>query len=77
MIDNLEIEEVTETKFLGVIIDNKLSWESHIKSLKKKLASCSGSISRISDSLPEELHIDLYHTLFESYLTYGITVWGA
>ncbi len=40
LIDNLEIEEVTETKFLGVIIDNKLSWDSHIRSLKKKLASC-------------------------------------
>ena len=58
------------------MIDNKLSWDSHIKSLTKKLASCTGSIKRICDSLPEELYTDLYHTLFESYLTYGITVWG-
>ncbi len=26
--------------------------------------------------MPEELHKDLYHTLFESHLTYCISVWG-
>jgi hypothetical protein len=75
-IGDIEIKEVSETKFLGVVIDNKLSWDNHIKALKKKLASCSGSINRIRESLPEELFPELYHTLFESYLTYGITVWG-
>ena len=28
---------VKETKFLGVIIDNKLSWDAHIKYLNSKL----------------------------------------
>jgi hypothetical protein len=45
MIDDLEIEEVTETKFLGVIIDNKLSWDSHIKSLQKNLQAVQGALS--------------------------------
>ena len=76
ILDGMELKEVSETKFLGVMIDNKLSWDSHIKSLTKKLASCTGSIKRICESLPEDLYTDLYHTLFESYLTYGITVWG-
>ena len=31
------IPEVQETKFLGVIIDNKLSWIPHINKLHKKL----------------------------------------
>ena len=25
------ITEITETKFLGVILDNKLCWDAHIK----------------------------------------------
>ena len=31
------LKRVTETKFLGVIIDEKLKWNSHIKYLDKKL----------------------------------------
>jgi hypothetical protein len=70
------IKRVTQTKFLGVIIDDKLSWDAHIKQLTKKLASCSGILNQIKDNIPCELHKNLYHTLFESHLTYGLTVWG-
>ena len=30
MTDRIKIEEVRKTKFLGVIIDNKLSWKDHV-----------------------------------------------
>ena len=71
-----EIEEVNETKFLGVTIDNKFSWESHINILHKKLKCCAGQLNHIIDLIPENLHKSLYHTLYESHLAYGITVWG-
>ena len=70
------LDRVAETKFLGVVIDEKLTWQPHIKALSKKLASCTGCLNRISESIPKDKYKDLYHTLFESYLTYGITVWG-
>ena len=60
-----------------VVIDEKLSWDAHVKSLTKKLASCTGSINRIAASIPKTLYMNLYYTLFESYITYGITVWGS
>ena len=75
-INGKEILRVTETKFLGVIIDENINWEAHIKSLSKKLASCTGSLNRITQFLPKQLHKELYITLFESYVAYGITVWG-
>ena len=71
-----EIEEVSETKFLGITIDNQLSWESHLNILHKKLKCCTGQLNRIIDLIPKELHKSLYHTLYESHLSYGITVWG-
>ena len=37
--DNI-IPKITHTKFLGVIIDDRLSWDHHIKALTKKLSSC-------------------------------------
>ena len=33
-------------------------------------------LNRIKDNIPSELHKNLYHTLFESHLAYGITAWG-
>jgi hypothetical protein len=76
LIDNFPIKKVTETKFLGVIIDEHLSWDSHITALRRKLNYASATLYRIRDSLPKHLHKDLYHTLFESHLTYCISVWG-
>ena len=75
-INDTVIEKVTEAKFLGVIIDEKLTWSAHINYLCKKIKCCTGVLNRIKDSIPEKFHKDLYHTLFESHLRYGITVWG-
>ena len=71
MIGSTEIKRVSKIKFLGVLIDEKLSWEAHVKSLTKKLASCTASINQIAASIPKNLHMNLYHTLFESYITYA------
>ena len=75
-INGKEIKEVEETKFLGVIIDNKLTWNAHITALVKKLKCCTGQLNRLRESVPKQLLKDLYHTLFESHLSYGISVWG-
>ena len=75
-INEVEIEKVNETKFLGVILDDKLSWTAHLNALAKKLKCANGQINRIAKFVPEELRKTIYHTLFESHLTYGITVWG-
>ena len=75
-INDIPIEQVKQTKYLGVIIDDKLSWQPHISYLQRKLASCTGVLNRIHNCIPVALHKELYHTLFESHLAYGITVWG-
>ena len=75
-IHNEKIERVSETKFLGVVIDEKLNWSPHIRKLSKKLACSTGILNTIKNNIPEDLYKDLYHTLFESHLAYGITIWG-
>ena len=75
-LNGTEIEEVSETKFLGVTMDNQLSWEPHVSALAKKLKCCTGQLNRIINLIPKELYKNLYHTLYESHLGYGITVWG-
>ena len=75
-INGQKLDEVSETKFLGVIIDNKLEWSAHIHYLKKKLRSAAAVLSRVRHWIPEIHYSKIYHALFESHLTYGISVWG-
>ncbi|KAL5271717.1 hypothetical protein ACHWQZ_G000054 [Mnemiopsis leidyi] len=76
-INGQEIKKVSSTKFLGIIIDENLNWNAHRDHLVKKLRSTTGAISRITKSIPSEYYKDIYSSLFESHLGYGITVWGA
>ena len=56
------IKQVSETKFLGIIIDDKLTWNPQIQYLRRKLSSSIGILNRIKDSIPISLHKNLYHT---------------
>ena len=75
-LNNIVIKRVQETKFLGVIIDEKLKWDAHTRALNSKLKCEVGKLCRIRHTIPKRHHKELYHTLFESHLGFGISVWG-
>ena len=75
-IEDYPIKKSETAKFLGVILDDQLCWGPHTAALKRKLTYASATLCRIRDSIPDILHTDLYHTLFESHLVYCISVWG-
>ena len=75
-INGIKLKQVTEIKFLGIILNEELNWQSHIDYLCKKLKICTGVLSRIRHSIPKKHYCNLYHTLFESHLQYCINVWG-
>ena len=70
------VKEVTEVRFLGVIFDPLLQWSAHIQYLKKKLRTSFAIIKRISPYIPTANYKNIYHTLFESHLSYCISAWG-
>ena len=70
------IKQVRETKFLGIIIDEELKWDLHTSYLNSKLKCEIGKLNRIAKQVPKSVLKDLYHTLFESHLSYCISVWG-
>ena len=43
-IDQNVLEQKNQVKYLGVIVDNKLNWESHIKRVCSKLARRSWAV---------------------------------
>ena len=54
LIDGKRIMEVSETKFLGVIIDNKLNWKPHIRHVNRLyyyrpvFPACAGNAGNVS-----------------------------
>jgi hypothetical protein len=64
-------------KFLGMHIDEKLKWDEHIKTMKKKISSAFYAINKVKYVLPRKHLNTLYYSLVYPYLTYGIILWGA
>ena len=75
-INKNNIKQVETFKYLGVLLDNKLSWQEHIQSLQTKLAKFNGVIYKIRNFVPRKILMMLYNALVGSYLRYGIRAWA-
>ena len=73
---NHRLKRVTEVKFLGVIIDENISWEPQINHLKEKLISSIIVIKRIKQFIPKNEYLKIYNSLFKSHISYCISCWG-
>jgi len=75
-INNVVIERVFEAKFLGVIIDCKLNWSSHIKYIQSKIAKSLSIMYKVKYLLDSTSLFMLYSTLILPYLYYCCEVWA-
>jgi hypothetical protein len=76
-IDNTEIERATSTKFLGVIIQENLSWSNHISTIITKINKNTGILRALQYKLPTGTLLTLYNTLIYPYLQYCNIAWGS
>ena len=70
------LKRIKETKFLGVIIDENLNWNSRIKHIGKKITSTIGSFYEMRRIITKNLRTSVYNALINSHLAYGISIWG-
>ena len=71
------IPQVTSTKFLGLWIDQALSWNDHIGKLILKLKSKLALLRNGKHFLSTQALRVLYFAQIHSNLTYGMGVWGS
>ena len=76
VIDNTELVKVTETKFLGVMIDENVSWKAHSEYISSKLAKNVGILFKLRRFLNSNTLLMLYHALIHPLLSYCNIVWG-
>ena len=77
LINNTPIEQVESAKFLGVHIDQHLTWTVHINHISAKIAKNVGILTRIAYLLPKTTRLNLYYALIYPYLTYCNMIWSA
>ena len=75
-INGESVKQVKSTKFLGVFIDNALTWENHINELCKKLPSVCFALYRLKNVTNRKVLLSYYYAQFYSRIAYGITFWG-
>ena len=73
---NTNIQDVQQAKYLGVKINNKLSWSDHIKITSNEANSAVGFLRRNFSQCPIRTKSTLYLSLVRSILEYATTVWA-
>ena len=69
------LKRVEKSDYLGLIIDENLSWEKYVLTLIKKISSAVAAIKNVN-FIPRKTLVTLYQSLVESHLRYCNTVWG-
>jgi len=63
-------------KFLGLHIDNKLSWDSHVLYVSSKLSKVVYLLRSLKWHVPDKFVKSAYFAFFHSVMSYGLLFWG-
>ena len=74
--EHKDISSSTETKFLGLIINETLSWNQHIDQIATKLCSACYALRNLKHIVPQTTLRTTYYAYIHSILSYNIIFWG-
>jgi hypothetical protein len=81
-IDNIPLKRIGNdcdekaAKFLGIHIDEHLTWKYHIAHVNTKVSRTLFFIKQVKNILPRDSMRTLYFALVHSHFTYGLLAWG-
>ena len=70
------VQRTDSCKYLGVVLDDKLSFDKHINQLSKDLIKVICAFKIVKHWVPNEHKMKLYYAYFHSKLQYGIEIYG-
>jgi hypothetical protein len=74
--ENGLIPKVNEIKFLGLHINNTLSWSTHIDNVLPKLSSACYAMRSVKPFVSQLMLKVICYSYFHSIMSYGIIFWG-
>ena len=76
LINQNSIEKSECVKYLGVYLDNKLSWRTHIDKICKQVSKVCEMIYKLRYYVPLSTLKIVYFSLFHSHIQYSLINWG-
>ena len=76
-IGNSRIDRTNVQKFLGVYIDDRLTFGDHINKICSKISRSIGVIRRLKSIVPRNILKQLFYSFIYSKFTYGIVCYGS
>ena len=64
-------------KYLGVMIDDSISWKNHISYICSRISRNTGIISKLRHYLSINQLKQIYYNLIYPYISYAILAWGS
>ena len=74
-ISGQKVEACPKVKYLGVMLQEHLEWNTHTNNLNTKLNRAIILLAKIRHYIPKFLPRTLYYTLFNSHLIYPCQIW--
>ena len=71
-----KLEHREYIKYLGVVIDSKLSWKSHIREILKKICHSVKILAKMRHYANTNILTNLYYAIIYPFLIYGMLAWG-
>ena len=72
----VSLEHKSYIKYLGVLIDENLSWKNHLDCVITKISKTIGMIAKLRHFVPSSVLTNIYKSLILPHLTYGLVAWG-
>ena len=63
-------------KYLGVLIDDKLTFKQHISAVSKKICRTIGLMYKLRHYVSKNILVMLYYSLIHPFSIYAVPVWG-
>lgn len=74
--NNELIERVEQLSYLGLLIDDKISWNAHINKIKNRIVPISIAIAKLKRVIPKKQLMMVYHAHFMSHIGYLNPIWN-
>ena len=75
-INGIDIERVENFDFLGLTLNENLSWKPHVCKISNKITKCIGILNRLKKFLPQHILRLIYCSMVQSHMMYAILCWG-
>ena len=75
-VNDNQIDQVDEFNFLGITIDQSVTWVSHIRKISLKISRVIGILCKLKRTFPQYILRTINNSLIHPHLIHALNLWG-